>query len=264
VTDDEDRLIKLTLNGLLGPMEVKGKPYPGLVPMTPFGGMLTNEELADVLTYVRNSFGNRATPVSPEKIEQVRVANQAKVGFYSPDELQGGAATTSRPFVRFWEPADFEDALASPLEGRDFARGREMFEVATCVTCHNMEGRGANLGADLAAASASYTTTELLSQILDPSATIKDEHRVHAILLDDESQYFGLIVERDADTLTIAESLHTPDVTVTLEQEEIVEMQPLDVSPMPSGLLVTLTREEILDLLAYLASNGDPSDAAFR
>ena len=263
VTEDEDRLIKLTLNGLLGPMEFQGRQYPGLVPMTPFGGMLKDEELADVLTYVRNSFDNRADPISASKIAEVRVATQSKVGFYSPEELEGGAASTSRAFVKFWELADLEDAFATPLRGRDFERGREMFEVASCVTCHNMQGEGANLGADLSRAGTDYPGAELLRHILEPSLEIRDEHRVHAFELDDESIYFGQIVERDGEGITIAESLHKPDETVWLGLDEIVETTPLDVSPMPSGLLVILSREEILDLVAYIAANGDEGNTAF-
>lgn len=87
VLENEDRLIKLTLNGLLGPIEVKGKQYPGLVPMTPFGGMLKDDEIAAVLTYVRNSFGNKASPISAEQVKRVRDATKGRVGFYSPEEL---------------------------------------------------------------------------------------------------------------------------------------------------------------------------------
>jgi len=264
VTEDLDRLIKITLNGLLGPMEVLGKPYPGLVPMTPFGGMLNNQELADVITYVRNSFGNQASPVTAQKIEEVRVANQAKVGFYSPDELAGGEATVSRAFVKFWELADFGDAFGAPLRGRNFERGREMFEAASCAACHNMEGRGGNVGADLSQAGTDYPGAELLQHILDPSLLIREEHRLQAFELDDESVYYGLIVERDDESVTIAEKLQEPDVTVQLFHEEIVKQTPLDLSPMPTGLLVTLTRDEVLDLVAYIAANGDESNAAFQ
>ena len=87
VTGSEDRLIKLVLKGLHGPIEVLGHKYGGQVPMTPFGGMLNDEEIAAVLTYVRNSFGNKASAVSPEKVEEVRAATQDKTGFYSPEEL---------------------------------------------------------------------------------------------------------------------------------------------------------------------------------
>ena len=87
VLGSEERLIKVVLHGLHGPMEVLGKSYPGQVPMTPFGRMLNDEEIASVLTYVRNSFGNVASPVKPETVKEVREATKDKTGFYSPEEL---------------------------------------------------------------------------------------------------------------------------------------------------------------------------------
>ena len=87
VLHDEDRLIKIVLKGLMGPIEVKGKKYPGLVPMTPFEGMLNDNDVAAVLTYVRNSFGNKASVISPDKVKKVRAEVKSKTGFYSPEEL---------------------------------------------------------------------------------------------------------------------------------------------------------------------------------
>lgn len=87
VTGNEKRLIKLVLKGLSGPIEVSGKKYPGQVPMTPFGGLLNDEELAAVLTYVRNAFGNTAGAVSADKVKKVRADIKEKEGFYSPEEL---------------------------------------------------------------------------------------------------------------------------------------------------------------------------------
>ncbi len=87
VLGSQERMIKIVLKGLYGPMEVQGKKYSGQVPMTPFGGMLKDEEVAAVVTYVRNSFGNKASAVSPAKVKQVRAATKSKTGFYSPQEL---------------------------------------------------------------------------------------------------------------------------------------------------------------------------------
>ena len=87
ITGSEERLIKLALKGLMGPLALKGKSYPGQVPMTPFGGMLNDEEIASVLTFVRNTFGNKAEPILPEKVKEVREAIKDKEGFYSPAEL---------------------------------------------------------------------------------------------------------------------------------------------------------------------------------
>ncbi len=87
VTGSEERLIKLTLHGMMGPLELLGKTYPGQVPMTPFGGMLNDEEIAAVLTFVRNAFGNEATPITPEKVKEVRETTAGKKGFYTAEEL---------------------------------------------------------------------------------------------------------------------------------------------------------------------------------
>lgn len=87
VTGNNERLIKLVLKGLHGPIEVLGKKYPGQVPMTPFEGMLNDDEVAAVLTYVRNSFGNKEPAISPNKVKEVRAAVKDKTGFYSPEEL---------------------------------------------------------------------------------------------------------------------------------------------------------------------------------
>ncbi len=86
VQGSEERLIRLTLHGLIGPIEVKGVKYPGAVPMTPFK-MLTNEELADVLTFVRNAFGNKATPISPKTVAKVRAETEDRTSFYEVSEL---------------------------------------------------------------------------------------------------------------------------------------------------------------------------------
>jgi mono/diheme cytochrome c family protein len=55
--------------------------------MTPFGGMLKDDEIASVLTYVRNSFGNKASAISPETVKIVRGQIKDKEGFYSAAEL---------------------------------------------------------------------------------------------------------------------------------------------------------------------------------
>ena len=87
VLGSEERLIKLTLKGLHGPIKVFGEDYPGLVPMTPYEGLMDDKELASVLTYVRNAFGNAASVIQPDKVREVRASVAEKKGFYSPDEL---------------------------------------------------------------------------------------------------------------------------------------------------------------------------------
>ncbi|NJB86718.1 mono/diheme cytochrome c family protein/glucose/arabinose dehydrogenase/lysophospholipase L1-like esterase [Lewinella marina] len=87
VTGSKERLIKLVMHGLYGPMEVKGKQYDGQVPMTAYGGLMDDEEMAAVLTYVRNAFGNEAPMVKPEEIAAVRTATAGRKGMYEAAEL---------------------------------------------------------------------------------------------------------------------------------------------------------------------------------
>jgi mono/diheme cytochrome c family protein/glucose/arabinose dehydrogenase len=88
VLGDEERLIKITLNGVMGKMEVMEKSYSGKVPMMAFGSLLNDREIAGVLTYVRNSFGNKAAAISPEKVKQVREDTKDKKGYYLVEELE--------------------------------------------------------------------------------------------------------------------------------------------------------------------------------
>ena len=71
----------------MGPIEVNGKKYDGLVPMTPFGGMLNDQEMAAVLTLVRNSFGNQAAAVTPAEEQKVRSANPGRQTIMTSEEL---------------------------------------------------------------------------------------------------------------------------------------------------------------------------------
>ncbi|MFN3381458.1 MAG: PVC-type heme-binding CxxCH protein, partial [Runella zeae] len=87
VQGSEERLIKIVLKGLMGPLEINGVKYAGQVPMTPYGGLLNDKEVAAVLTYVRNSFGNQAPAVSPDKVKQVRAATESKKDFYTTTKL---------------------------------------------------------------------------------------------------------------------------------------------------------------------------------
>jgi len=88
VTGSPQRLIKLVMHGIYGPISVNGQKYPGTVPMTPYGSLLTDQEMAAVLTYVRNSFGNSTTEsITADMIKTVREQTQGRKGFYTPSEL---------------------------------------------------------------------------------------------------------------------------------------------------------------------------------
>lgn len=68
-----DRIIRFVLQGINGPLTLNGKPFTTPAPiMPPQGAVLNDSQIAWVLTYVRNSFGNKADAVTPEQVKAIR------------------------------------------------------------------------------------------------------------------------------------------------------------------------------------------------
>ncbi len=87
---DDDRLIKIALKGIWGPIEVAGQRYDpskGVPPMPSFGVFLNDEEMAAVLTYVRQSFGNDLPAISKEQVAALREQTKERQDFYNVDEI---------------------------------------------------------------------------------------------------------------------------------------------------------------------------------
>ena len=83
---DPARIIRIVLNGLQGPITVSGKQF-GQGIMLPWRDALNDQDLAAVLTYVRNSWGNKAPPVKLEEVKQIREETKSRASNFSPDEL---------------------------------------------------------------------------------------------------------------------------------------------------------------------------------
>ncbi|WP_348811446.1 c-type cytochrome [Flavobacterium maritimum] len=65
---DKNRLVKIVSTGLRGPIVVNGANYDGEMP----GNELTDEQVSDVLNYIRNSWGNQDKAVLPGEIQQAK------------------------------------------------------------------------------------------------------------------------------------------------------------------------------------------------
>jgi len=76
--------IKFILQGLMGPITVGGMTYNSMMP--PVAGV-NDGDIADVLTYVRQSFGNKANPVTVEQVKAVRAATAGRTAMWTTAEL---------------------------------------------------------------------------------------------------------------------------------------------------------------------------------
>jgi mono/diheme cytochrome c family protein len=81
---DPSRMIRIVLDGATGPMTVKGASFNGTMVAWK---MLPDEEIADVISYVRNSFGNSAPTVTPQQVAAIRNETANRTAAWTAEEL---------------------------------------------------------------------------------------------------------------------------------------------------------------------------------
>lgn len=69
VLGNKEKLIRIVLKGFNEEIEINGEYYDNPMPAQP---QLTNHEIADVLTFIRNSFGNKASMVTMAEVKAIR------------------------------------------------------------------------------------------------------------------------------------------------------------------------------------------------
>ncbi len=80
--------IRILLHGIAGPVTVKGQQYNSVMPAYGTGVEMSDQEVADVLTYVRSSWGNSASAVTAEDVAKVRATPREATGPVSAEELE--------------------------------------------------------------------------------------------------------------------------------------------------------------------------------
>lgn len=159
------------------------------------------------------------------------------------------------------------DDLASTvgqLKGRSYASGKQMFVVAACVSCHRVEGQGNQFGADLNKLDPKLTAVDLLKDVLEPSLRINEKFQAFTFVLKSGKSLTGLILEETPERLKVIENPLVKAEPIEIKKSEIDERVKSVTSIMPKGLLDKLTRDEVLDLIAYIASRGDKKSKLFQ
>jgi putative heme-binding domain-containing protein len=160
----------------------------------------------------------------------------------------------------------FDDLATSveKMEGRSFNHGKQTFTVANCVACHKMNGVGTEVGPDLTKIEAKFATPrELLKKVLEPSHRINEKYQSWVIETQAGKVITGMIVEEKDGKIKVLEDPLAKKAPLVLKEGDIAAKKKSPTSIMPKGLLDTLTREEVLDLMAYLVSRGDPQHPVF-
>jgi putative heme-binding domain-containing protein len=175
------------------------------------------------------------------------------------------------PLLKFIRPRKewkFEE-LAAAVEqlehGRSFSNGKQLFQVASCVSCHKMNGVGTELGPDLTKLDPKQQKPiEILRDIIEPSFRINEKYQSYIFETQQGKIITGLILEETPDAVKVIENPLMKAEPVVLKKTDILERKKSPTSIMPKGLLDKLTHEEILDLVAYIAARGEAGHPLFQ
>lgn len=171
---------------------------------------------------------------------------------------------TKKPaVVKAWKSADLAPLLAGATRGRNFDRGKEAFTTGQCLACHKFGNEGGATGPDLTAVSSRFTRSDVLDSIIEPSKVISEQFQNTDVRLKDGDVVSGRILEDKPDHLVVLPDALKPDNKVTVKRADIKSVAPSKLSPMPEGLVNILSKDEILDMIAYMESGGNKNHAVF-
>jgi mono/diheme cytochrome c family protein len=85
VSGSEERLVRIVLHGLQGPITVKGAEFNNV--MAPLGAVLKDDQIANVLSYVRQTWGNTGPDVEPATVAKIRADTASHAGYWTAEEL---------------------------------------------------------------------------------------------------------------------------------------------------------------------------------
>jgi putative heme-binding domain-containing protein len=163
-----------------------------------------------------------------------------------------------------WTLEELSKAAGTGMSGRDFENGRKMFAAAACYACHRFRDGGGMNGPDLTGAGGRYSPHDFLDQIINPSKEINEQFAPVVVTLNDGSVVSGVVVNLSGDGVTLNTDLSDPNQRTNVDRKTVKSMEVSKVSPMPPMLLAMLKKEEILDLVAYVLSGGNPDDERFK
>ncbi len=162
-----------------------------------------------------------------------------------------------------WTLPELITLTSGGLHGRNFEAGRRAYAAARCVVCHRYGGDGGATGPDLTNVAGRFSFKDLSEAIVDPSKVISDQYRAHNIVTLSGKAFSGRVAGESNDELTVFTNPEDITKVEVVAKSDIDEMVPSPLSMMPKDLLKSLNKDEVLDMLAYLLSRGNPEDPMF-
>ncbi|MCA9433657.1 MAG: cytochrome C, partial [Candidatus Omnitrophica bacterium] len=135
------------------------------------------------------------------------------------------------------------------------------------VACHRFDGAGGNIGPDLSSVGNKFSMNDLLEAMIIPSKVISDQYGSKEVTLKDGTSYRGIVVDNSGSKEEAEIEVYTSDPNappVEIKMEDVDSIEESTISQMPEGLVNFFNEDELLDLLAYLVSRGNPQAEVFK
>lgn len=208
---------------------------------------------------LRESLENKLT--NEQRLEYATRMEQ----LVQPELKEISASVSPQVFVQEWKMEELlDDVLKLDRESttrgdlkreneqmEQYQRGIQALNAGHCLKCHQFDGRGTHVGPDLTGVAKRYDGRALLESIIEPSRQIDPKYLNTTYLLEDGHVVSGRTVGVSSKQLVIEVEPLTGR-TETIERSQIEQSSPTAVSPMPQGLLNTMSREEIIALIRLL------------
>src|SRR5260370_12552801 len=191
------------------------------------------------------------------------LANQESYLAKNPLPIADELLKFTRPRTE-WKFNDLASSVEKIEPGRSFSNGKQLFQVGSCVACHKMNGVGTDFGPDLTKLDPKLKNVDILKDILEPSFRINEKYQSYKFETLAGTFHEGIILEETPQMVKIIENPLLKSEPLVLKVSNIAGRKKLSTSIMPKGLLDKMTREEILDLLAYIISRGDARHPLFQ
>jgi putative membrane-bound dehydrogenase-like protein len=143
------------------------------------------------------------------------------------------------------------EALLANLKGGDRRRGQAVFNgpKGTCSTCHAIGYLGGRMGPDLTRIGEIRSERDLLEAVVFPSASFARGFEPVTVTTNSGAVHGGLLRSERPDEIVLTQG---EGQDVRIRREDIEDIQPASISPMPAGYAELLTRAELADLLVFL------------
>ncbi|WP_182867278.1 c-type cytochrome [Rhodopirellula sp. JC639] len=161
----------------------------------------------------------------------------------------------TRSFVQAWTLEDFAGDFENDLRDRTPSVGEKVFNEASCVGCHKINNVGGAVGPELTDTYTKWKADHMaiLREILVPSHKIDSKYAMQVILTTDGKTMSGIVVDENDDTVALLTNPEAKEPVIIL-QDDIEVIKRSATSMMPKALMDQYTKEEVLDLMAYLKS----------